>query len=305
MKDEESLTVTHVAFADEKGYNEGRYRGIALVTLSQQNLHSFRCEIQSLLKESDIREFKWEKLSSARERFAALKFIDFAIKNASSDSLRIDALTWDTEDRRHKVRRRDDIANLERMYYHLFNYVLCERWPDGSVWALYPDENTALKWNTVRDCLEYSSSKTETRKDLFTKGRFILRLKTEFRITQVMPCKSHKEPFVQLADLFAGLAVYSRSSYNRFESWELSNKKEELLFPVEQEQLLKLSKSDIERCCVISEFNEKCKNKKLGVSLKTNKGLKTFDVKRHINFWWYEPQHETDKAPCKIGRGQR
>ncbi|MEW6110287.1 MAG: hypothetical protein AB1632_14140 [Nitrospirota bacterium] len=28
-----------------------------------------------------------------------------------------------------------------------------------------------------------------------------------------------------------------------------------------------------ERCCVLSEFNEKCKNKKFGVSLKTNKGL--------------------------------
>lgn len=298
------LDLTHIAFADEKGYNEGRYRGIALITLLQQNLNSFRYEIQSLLKESNVREFKWEKLASARERFAALKLIDFAIGKTSRGSLRVDALTWDTEDSRHKIQKRDDIANLERMYYHLFKYVLCERWPDGSTWFLHPDENTALKWNTVRDCLEYSSSKTETRRDLFTKGRFILRLKKEFRIETVSPCKSEKEPLVQLADLFVGLAVYSRSFYNRFESWELSNKKGELLFPVDQEQLLKLSKSDIERCCVLSEFNEKCKNKKLGVSLKTNKGLKTFDAKMPINFWWYKPQHEADKAPCKLGRSK-
>jgi hypothetical protein len=293
-------SVTHVAFADEKGYNEGRYRGIALVTLLQQNLNSFRHEIQGMLKESNVREFKWEKLSSARERFAARKLVDFAIGKASNGSLRIDALTWDTEDSRHNVSRRDDIANLERMYYHLFKYVLCERWPDESIWGLYPDENTALKWNTVRDYLEYSSSKTEIRRDLFTKGDFIIRLKKEFRIEIVSPCESHKEPLIQLADLFAGLAVYSRISYNRFVLWELSNKKEELLFPVEHEQLLKLSKSDIERCCVLSEFYEKCKNKKLGVSLKTNKGLKTFDVKRPINFWWYKTQHEADKAPSKV-----
>lgn len=298
MKDKKS-SVTHIAFADEKGYNEGRYRGIALVTLPQQNLNSFQREIQSLLTESGVREFKWEKLSSARERFAALKLIDFAIDKALHGSLRIDALTWDIEDSRHKIQKRDDIANLERMYYHLFKYILCERWPDGSIWSLYPDENTALKWNTVRDCLEYSSSKTEIRRDLFTKGKFVLRLKQEFRIEIVFPCKSHEEPLIQLADLFVGLAVYSRSSYNRFESWELSNKKEELLFFIEQEQPIELSKSDKERCCVLSEFNKKCKNKKLCVSLKTNKGLKTFDTKRPINFWWYEPQHEADKAPCK------
>lgn len=304
MKDKVS-SITHVAFADEKGYNEGRYRGIALVTLPQQNLNRFRCEIQSLLKESNVREFKWEKLASARERFAALKLIDFAIDKTSFGSLRIDALIWDTEDSRHKIQKRDDIANLERMYYHLFKYVLCERWPDTSIWSLYPDENTALKWNTVQDCLNHASSKIEIRRDLFTKGKFLLRLKQEFKIELLSPCKSEKEPLVQLADLFAGLAVYSRSSYNRFESWELSNKNGELLFPVKEEQLLKLSKSDVERCYVLSEFNEECKHKRLGVSLKTNKGLKTFDAKRPINFWWYEPQHEADKAPCKSRRRQR
>lgn len=79
-------SVTHVAFADEKGYNEGRYRGIALVTLPQQNVNPFRHAIQSLLSESSIREFKWKKLSSARERFAALKLIDFAIDKTSRES---------------------------------------------------------------------------------------------------------------------------------------------------------------------------------------------------------------------------
>ncbi len=68
---------------------------------------------------------------------------------------------------------------------------------------------------------------------------------------------------------------------------------------------IKLSKSDQERCCVLYEFNNKCKNKKLGVSLKINRGLKTFDAKNPINFWWYEPQHEADKAPRKIGKDKK
>ncbi len=180
-----------------------------MITLTQKNLKGVKDELQQLLKESDVSEFKWERLSSARERFAALKLVEFAIGKASTDSLRIDVLTWDAEDSRHKVRRRDDVANLERMYYHLFKYVLRERWPDGSIWELRPDENTALKWNSVQDFLEYASSKTEMRRDLFTKGKFILRLKKEFRIEKITPSKSHKEPLIQLADLFAGLSVYS------------------------------------------------------------------------------------------------
>lgn len=133
------------------------------------------------------------------------------------------------------------------MYYHLFKYMLWERWPDGSIWALYPDENTALDWDGVQDCLKSKSIRIDAHRDLFTKGNLKLRLKREFGIKKITPCKSDQEPLIQLADLFAGLVVYSRSSYNRFVSWELSNKKEELLFPVEQKQLLKLSKSDIEK----------------------------------------------------------
>jgi hypothetical protein len=299
MKGKES-SVTHVAFADEKGYNEGRYRGIVLVSLAYQDLKNFRSDILRLMKGSNIKEFKWEKLSSARERFAALKLIDFAIDKTSRGSVRIDALTWDTEDSRHKIPKRDDIANLERMYYHLFKYVLCERWPDGSIWALYPDENTALKWNAVQDYLNYASSKTEIRSDLFTKGRFIVRLKKEFKIEIVSPCRSHEEPLVQLADLFAGLAVYSRTSYDRYAIWQGENSDQGALFKNEKFSNIKLSKSDKERCLVLSEFNKKCKNKKFGVSLQTGKGLKTFDHSKPINFWWYEPQHEADKAPCKM-----
>lgn len=297
--------ITHIAFADEKGYNEGRYRGISLISLEKTNADLFRADMQRLLKESDVREFKWEKLGSARERFAAIKLLDFAIEKTNNRIMRIDTLTWDTEDRRHKVKGRDDIANLQRMYYRLFKDVLCNKWPDESTWVLCPDENTAMEWNKVRDFLDYASSRTETRTDLLTRGKFILRLKQEFKVENIKPCKSHHEPLVQLADLCAGLAVYSRTSYDRYEIWQAANCDQGTLFKNEKVSSIKLSKSDQERCYVLGEFNKKCKNKTLGVSLKTERGLKTFDHSKPINFWWYEPQHEADKAPCKLGRGQR
>jgi hypothetical protein len=41
-----------------------------------------------------------------------------------------------------------------------------------------------------------------------------------FGIIRIDPKDSKDEPFIQLADLFAGLAVYSRSKYDHFEKWK-------------------------------------------------------------------------------------
>jgi YD repeat-containing protein len=289
---------THIAYADETHYNIGRYRGLALITLEQEHEIAMSVELQRLLQESSVAEFKWQGLRTAKARFAALKMLEFAVKQAVVGNLRVDVLTWDTEDRRHRVKRRDDVANLHRMYYHLFRNVLCERWPDGSIWRLCPDEQAAMKWDEVEDTLEMVSERIEMRRDLFGQGGLGLRLKQEFSIEQIMPCKSDQEPLIQLADLFAGLAAYSRSSYDCYEQWQRTSDKQMRLF-LPEESSVQLSRSDRERCRVLNEFDSLCKSFKLGVSLKMNRGLRTFDPKRPINFWWYEPQHEADKAPVK------
>jgi len=288
---------THIAYADETHHNIGRYRGLALITLKQEHETALSMELQRLLQESSVTEFKWEGLRTAKARFAALKMLEFAIKQAVARILRVDVLTWNTQDRRHKVKGRDDVANLHRMYYHLFRNVLCERWPDESIWRLCPDEQAAMKWDEVEHTLEMVSERIEMRRDLFSQDDFGLRLKQEFSIEQIVPCKSNQEPLIQLADLCVGLAAYSRSSYDCYEQWQRASDRQMSLLPLESS--VQFSGSDRERCRVLAEFDFLCKSSKLGVSLKTNRGLRTFDPKKPINFWWYEPQHEADKAPVK------
>ena len=53
-----------------------RYRSIAAVTLEMSRDQEISHSIQELLKESNVKEFKWEKLRQARERFAGLKMIE-------------------------------------------------------------------------------------------------------------------------------------------------------------------------------------------------------------------------------------
>lgn len=291
---------THIAYADETHYNIGRYRGIALVSLKYENAASLNSELQNILRDSGITEFKWHKLDNAQYRFAALKMLAYAIEKASSEILRIDVLTWDIEDSRHRITGRNDIANLQRMYYHLVKNVLRARWPDDSIWRLCPDEQAAMNWSEVEKFLDRASTQVEVQHDMFAQGVSRLSFKQEFSIEQVTPCKSHQEPLVQLADLCAGLAAYSRSSYNTYEQWKRTSSQQLSLFTTtEQESPLGFSNSDRERCWVLAGFDGMCKRQRLGVSLKTERGLRTFGPMNPINFWWYEPQHEEEKAPVK------
>lgn len=59
------------------------------------------------------------------------------------------------------------------------------------------------------------------------------------------------------------------------------------------------SKSDLVRFYLLNHFDEECKKRKLGVSIKEKGYLHTFNPENPINFWNYEPQHGMDKAPTR------
>ena len=88
--------VSHRGFSDESSWNQNRYRSIGLVTASRDIANSTEEAVASALKESDIREFAWKELTTAKRRFAAQKIVDHIIKLASPGLLRVDVLIWDT-----------------------------------------------------------------------------------------------------------------------------------------------------------------------------------------------------------------
>jgi len=287
---------THLAFSDESHQNKGRYRGVGTVSLATANHEAFDKELAVVLRDCGLREFKWTDLSSAQHRFAALKIVDWVFPKLLERSVRIDVLTWDTHDSRHKIEGRDDIANLARMYYHLFKNVLRERWPNESLWAIYPDENSAINWSDMDSFLSYAGMTVEAQGTLSETSKWKRRITTEFSIHRILPCRSHEHVFVQLADLSVGLAVYSRTHYLRYEQWR-DNSGGQTCFDFKRESEIQLSRSDRERCQVLCDLDRRCKDAKLGVSLKSFKGLRSPKAISALNFWWYEPQVEKDKAP--------
>lgn len=285
-------------YADETHHNVGRFRGVGMVSLRESDVDAYKRRLEALLSESNVREFKWSDLRSARERFAALKLIEVVFEAAALAHLRIDILIWDTHDRRHDVVNRDDTANLQRMYYHLFRNVLGLRWPNKAVWKIYPDENSALNWSELGNYLELRSVENFIDHEPMVPQSFRLELRQLFEIEDIAECQSHSEPFVQVADLFVGMGVYSYEKYKEFCVWKRERAAQADLFNPECE-ILRLGRLEEERFQILDAFNEGCKRRTLGVSLATRKGLHTFKPENPINFWMYTPQREDDLAPLR------
>lgn len=291
--------VTHVGFSDESHWNVGRFRSLGLVTLPACHLKDFEKELGALLlNQSGVSEFKWKKLAGAKERFAAQRICNFAIEKAVAGQLRVDVLIWDIQDSRHRVQGRDDTANLGRMYYHLLRNVLRKRWPNYAVWKLHVDEHTALNWGTIQDCLQAKSVSLQIDNSLFVSNAVRINLYQEFGIAEIKDVTSANHPLLQVADLFAGLAVFSWDKYERYNEWCTDRSPQASLFG-DGQRSLRQSHSERERFQVLKHFDDECKKQRLGVSLKTKKGLWTPDPMKPINFWVYEPQHLEDKAPTR------
>ena len=293
-----NIDISHIGFADESNWNKGRFRSLGLVTISLGYIKELEQQAKGILQESGIREFKWKNLRGARERFVAEKLCCLAIKYAKNGYMRVDVLIWDIEDSRHRISGRDDIANLGRMYYHLFRNVMRVRWPDCAVWKFHPDEHTAMDWGILQECLENRSITVEYDRSLFTGGQFRSRLRREFGIKEIEPVSSEKYILLQIADLFAGLAVFSYEKFNEYQIW-LKEQSPQLSLLSESRESVKLSKKMKERFVVLKKFDELCKYYKMGVSLRTYRGLRTPNPENPLNFWLYEPQHPGDKAPTK------
>ncbi len=282
---------THLAFSDESQHNTGRYRSIATVSIPASFYPAANSHLAAVLSKCGIRELKWEKLRTARERFAALAFVNWAVSSAAASMLQLDVLLWDVEDRRHKIKGRDDNSNLQRMYYHLFKHVL-HKWPREKSWGVYPDEQSSINWKQL-----YGFTHRYGVRDILTGRR--IGFSRGYAIEELLPRDSAEESLVQLADVFAGMAVFTRTSYAEYINWLPCAFEQMWLFPGERP---KVSGSHQERWNVVTAFLRLCNAHGLNVHFHESKGLRSLSKFEPINFWWYEPQHKDDKAPVRARR---
>ena len=292
MTREASKQLTFAAYTDESAITAERFRSVCVVSMPRTLEGRFSQEIVACLSSSDVAEFKWTELNNAKKRFCANKMIDAVLNHLGVDSLRVDVLVWDTQDARHTVSNRDDAANLERMFFHLLRTTMSRR--ESADWHVFPDERPGTDWATLRDCLASVGSWVR---------RFDYPLLREahaelsFRIRELTPVKSHVTPVVQVADLFAGMAAFSRKHEGVFKEWTEATDPQQQIFG--QSEAPALSNRLRERFQVIPELAAKCRARRLGVSLRTEGYLVTKNPIYPLNFWHYVPQNDRDRAPTR------
>ncbi len=282
----------YAVFSDESRHTEGRYRSLAAVSLPAGEVSAVTELLQNVLQTESYGELKWRNIRRAGNKDRAIAAVDVLLAHIVS-GVRVDVLTWDTNDRRHDVPDRDDVANYERMFFHLHR-VLMERRGVQTRWHIRPDEQVNIDWNTIAQCL--------TSRGTWRAGRNMATLSAEFRhfVPSVLTFRevdSADTPICQLADLLAGMAAYARTNADMV--------RRQIDEPVEQGSLFGSCDqatpraSDRARFSVISHLYWKCKRRKLGVSLREFGYLRTHDPSMPINFWHYEPQHRRDRAPTR------
>jgi len=279
-------------FSDECQYCSGKFGSICSISLPSNRAELITKEVEDILNESNVKELKWNKLSSARNKFASIKALEFCVKQAIGKNICIDTIIWDRQDSRHNIKNRDDIKNFQIMYYHLFVYIINKRWATNSSWFFYPDENSVINWKLLKDLVSIPSYNSN---QYFIEEFFAL--ESKFNMLGIKPVKSENSPLTQLADLYSGLVVFSHEHYERYKLWLNRKSKQQSLFDNDQELIL--TNSEEERFKVLEKFNNICKKFSMGVSLDTKKGLWTPNQKKPINFWIYTPQSDADKAPQK------
>jgi hypothetical protein len=236
-------------YSDESSYNYGAVRGVGAVCARLDDTSRLDAELADLLEASGIHELKWEKVRTARATFTAEKGLAWALDHALSGDLWIETLTWEVASAAASRARRPSLANLRDSYTTLLVNVMARQTQRGDLWRIVPDEQTAVPWTRIQEALPQAAD--------------------------ITPARSEAHPMIQLADLFTGLAVFSRAAYDAYERWQCAR---------DGANSVAIPGSQAYRFVLLDDFYTTCVRRLPGISLQTHRGLYTWRADAPIQF---------------------
>jgi len=291
------------AYGDESGFHTQRYQSVAVVSGAGDDVRPLRDELAQHLSSNQLTELKFAAIKGDSRRTACARaFLQTAVDFASMGRLRVDVLTWDIKDSRHRIQGRDDIACLERMYYHVLEKA-ARRWGQLE-WEFHPDHRSGVDFDEIGRYLSLTSAHRQSRRRPRLLSLFHETRKT-FEFSLVRPVMSHQEPLVQLADVFAGLACFSIREGTECLRWLAQRSEENAPLPLDglDSATATVSRSSLPRYELIAQLRQLGRRHRLGISFAEKRRLWTPRPTRPISFWHYEPQSELDRAPLRRSRG--
>lgn len=261
-----------------------------MIVISKKYCSEVNEKLNKILKKYEItpKTFKWNKFNSKKKVNALKEFLEYLFGLMSRDIVHIITIIWDIHDSRHEILGRDDKENLSLMYYKLIKSFADDKLKNGDTLTIYPDQNNSIDWTLIEEILPKDGVYNTKELSFCT-----------LCLTKVFVKESNtsENALIQIADIFAGLARTSYEDYDKYDKW--LNQSQQSLFPDEEKKSIDISVKDKHRFIIYQFIDVNSKHKSWSVSLKTNKGFRTYDKFKPLNFWFYIPQHEEDKAHLK------
>jgi hypothetical protein len=245
-----------VIYSDESSYNYGAVRGVGAVSLRLDDAVRLSAALAGLLRASGLRELKWEKVRTARTTFAAEKALSWALDHALEGELWVETLTWDVTGATASRARRPALAHLREAYATLLTSVIARHTRSAEHskrWLIVPDEQTAIPWARMQSALS--------------------------EVVEIAPARSLTQPLIQLTDLCAGLAIFSRAAYDAYERWLCASERAARGAITEGAR-----GSYAYRFALLDDFYTACVRRLPGISLQTRRGLYTWRADAPIQF---------------------
>lgn len=243
-------------------------------------------------------KFMWADFTDDKLRITAEKIIKTILPFCVNGLIRIDAIIWDVKETRHRIARKDDAKNIGRMYHDLFLETFTHRWPDGADWLLCPEERDQMDWGLLDEIQGYKSGQ-RGENSMFDKyaPSGTTQTKQAYEIKDIKKYSFKKSALLQAAELFAGMACYSKHEYSKFIDWMDDNDRQMTMFDMNFKDFNAVHKA---RFSVMKEFHELCAAGKLGVGLKSYGCFNTAEAENPVNFRWHIPEIVLDKAVTRF-----
>ena len=118
-----------------------------------------------------------------------------------------------------------------------------------------------------------------------------------YEIEDIRKCAPRGSAILRAADLFAGMACYSRLEYPKFADWLDEDDSQMTMFDL---NFRDFSETHRARFSLMKKFHEACAAGGLGMGLRSYGCFQTADPESPVNFRWYTPQAILDKAPTRF-----
>lgn len=287
------VEITHYAFSDESYYTTNdEYGAIATLSTKADCKRKLEDEIKPLLDQIP-NEYKWVKFTNENYYEVSKCIFNILFEYAVCGNLRIDVIIWETNDPRYPRNSTNTVEKLSVLYYLRLRDMMSRRWGRKTHWAIFVDEQHQVEWKKLDEYLDWGSmniySRTIFGKDFDT--NWLRENSLKYSAESVQQVKSDKEPLVQIADIFAGMAAYSHNKGDKLVEWlkidapqTSNNGARQLAFKFLNKT--NVSGRELWRNRFIKYVQDKCKSKNYQVSINNKKGLHTFKPASPFNFFY-------------------